>query len=47
VAGLTPDAREALRARLHATLGDGPIALTARAWAVNGKVEATSYVTST
>lgn len=36
VAGLTPEARDALRDRLHSTLGDGPIALTARAWAVVG-----------
>jgi SAM-dependent methyltransferase len=38
VAGLAPPARAALRDRLHTALGDGPIALTARAWAVVGTV---------
>jgi hypothetical protein len=36
VAGLSEQARDALRERLRATLGDGKIALTARAWAVEG-----------
>jgi SAM-dependent methyltransferase len=36
VAGLDPQARDALRERLRATLGNETIALTARAWAVVG-----------
>jgi len=38
VATLGDDGREALRERLRATLPDGPIALTARAWAARGRV---------
>ena len=40
VAGLAPDRRDALEARLRAALGDGPITLRARAWAIRGRVAA-------
>jgi SAM-dependent methyltransferase len=38
VASLAPSGRDALRDHLRAALPDGPIALSARAWAVRGRV---------
>lgn len=36
VATLAPEARDALRERCHAELGDGPFVIPARAWAARG-----------
>jgi len=41
VAGLSPEARDALRDRLRSTLGADQIELTARAWAVAGATSGT------
>jgi len=40
VAKLTPERRDALAARLHKRLGDGPFDLKGRSWAVKGTVPA-------